>query len=508
MKRTTIDLNNFYVKYDSSNENADMFICWINRQWGNNPGDYHQFGGMSGYYYGIVDGVVTYNIRIPIGVNVEVYPLDQWAKIFSNDKQEIEVIEDDGLILCYDGEKYHADDCHLIGHSETEYAHRDDLTYCEYGDVYCLNDDAIYVDHMDMYFMDGNAPDSVTYSSYESEYIDKSSEDIYYGYVSSSSRMEYFIDRCDDVVEYNGDYYRNGETAENHGLYYNDNIDEWCDAPDTDKDNADYHSLNRVTKYTSGSKFTIGFEIEKEDDDACEIPYYPIHNELGWCKENDGSLDGNNGYELISPAFDLYDSMMDKDIKDARLIKLINANSSSSCGGHINIGSSFLNTTELFEHLSGYFPLFYAMYEHRIDSSYSKAKKKHKYFDRDKMSSIYIKSNVLEFRVPSAVKNVTNLLWRRDLMRILCDSIKLVPANKTTSAYYKGKSEVEVLKMLLNPASKLYKHLRVVYSQAQLERKADLFVGYSESYNDKIMPRIIKGNRPNDNLDASNEMGA
>jgi hypothetical protein len=196
-----------------------------------------------------------------------------------------------------------------------------------------------------------------------------------------------------------------------------------------------------------------------------------LYNETGWIKERDRSLDDSIGYELVSPAFNLYDDGLDKDLEDDDIKRLINAKFSDRCGGHINIGSSIYTTEQMFEGISGFFPLFYSMYEHRLHKTYSKAKKKHEYYSKDKYSSIYIKSNVVEIRIPSSVINVTNLLWRRDLVRIMIDNF--------------NKSEVQILRMLLNDKSKLHIHLRKVFTLEKLVEKIDKFVKYSEEFNNK-----------------------
>ena len=111
-----------------------------------------------------------------------------------------------------------------------------------------------------------------------------------------------------------------------------------------------------------------------------------------------------------------------------------------------------------------------------MEKMYSKAKKKHQYYQKDKYSSIYIKDNVVEIRIPSAVLSVTNLIWRRDLMRIIVDNI--------------NKSELQVLRMLLNQKSKLHVHLRKVYSIDRMIQKIEKFVKYSEEFNNVKLPTI------------------
>jgi hypothetical protein len=238
--------------------------------------------------------------------------------------------------------------------------------------------------------------------------------------------------------------------------------------------------------------------VEKEDINACGIYYKEVYDRTGWGKENDGSLDGCIGYELVSPTFDLFTNDMDNDIKDPDLITLINAKSSENCGGHINVSSTKYSPDELFEGMSGFIPLLYSMYENRLDKSYSKAKKKQEYFyTRDKYSSFYIKNNRVEIRLPSSVKSIKNLLWRRDLMRIIMTNINA--------------SEVDVLKMIVNQRSKLYKHLRLIYTQSQLLIKVEKFITYSKLYNNKVLDNVDVRKIKSDGLSNSinnDEVGA
>ena len=277
---------------------------------------------------------------------------------------------------------------------------------------------------------------------------------------------------------------------------HEDDDDDYNDEEDCNKDNASYHSLDRMDRRVGQCKFSVGFEIEKEDTAACEISYNKLYRETDWIKENDGSLNDSNGYELVSPIYDLYSDRLDEDIKKNDDLKtLINGDYSSNCGGHINISSTEYNPEQLFEGIIGFVPLLYGLYENRLHKNYSQAKKKHEYYNKNKYSAIYIKDNVVELRLPPAVKNVTNLLWRRDLVRIMCDNI--------------NKSESDVLRLLLNQNSKLYKHLRKIFPQDKVVDKIEKFIYYSNTYNNKKLPLMDKNKIKKDNIDGTtNELGA
>ena len=381
------------------------------------------------------------------------------------------------------------------------YELKSDCTLTTMGQGWCLNDD-VRTEYFGSTYIEGN--NDIAYSDYLDDFIDTTHDECRYGYISRRSEG-YFCE--EDSVECRGDYYADSDVAEEHGIYWSDRREEYYDSNyDSDDDddddqtenNASYQSLSRRDKSTDKTVWRVGFEVEKEDSNACGIYYKDVYERTGWGKENDGSLDSCIGYELVSPTFDLFTNDMDNDIKDPDLITLINAKSSDNCGGHINVSSTKYSPDELFEGMSGFIPLLYSMYENRLDKTYSKAKKKQEYFyTRDKYSSFYIKNNRVEIRLPSSVKSIKNLLWRRDLMRIIMTNINA--------------SEVDVLKMIVNQRSKLYKHLRLIYTQSQLLIKVEKFITYSKLYNNKVLNSVDVSKIKSDGLSNSinnDEVGA
>jgi hypothetical protein len=136
----------------------------------------------------------------------------------------------------------------------------------------------------------------------------------------------------------------------------------------------------------------------------------------------------------------------------------------------------------LFFGLKGFLPLLYSVYNLRVDKTYSKAEKCYNYLKdsnegRDNHSTaLQIKDKVIEFRIVAAVRNVKNLLWRRDLIKLMVLNI--------------NKSEQEVLRMMLNPRSLLSRHLKKVYkTDERYMKKCNDFVRFAEVYNDvKLNP--------------------
>lgn len=338
---------------------------------------------------------------------------------------------------------------------------------------------------------------SVVWSEYHDAWVNRDQDHLHCGYYTDDTDDDsgWFVNTSAVYVPENDNWYFNNYIAECHGFSFNEGNSTWGTSVIT----ARYHSLSRVFRFPSYEtpKFSIGFEIEKEDKEACSIDSTALYRDTEWIKEADSSLDRSIGYELVSPAFDMFSHEMENEISRSEdLQQLINAKSSSNCGGHINIASSEYNTKELFEGLSAFMPLLYSMYESRIEKHYSMAKEKHLYLDSnaDKYAAVFIKRNVLEIRIFSAVKSIENLLWRQDLVRIMCNNI--------------NKSETDVLKMLCNQKSKLYKHLRKVYTQAEIINKIGMFVTFSKNFNHKKLSYADLTEMPVDGIQDVDSLGA
>jgi hypothetical protein len=282
------------------------------------------------------------------------------------------------------------------------------------------------------------------------------------------------------ISDSHGKKFISEEAAIANGFEYCEVQNDWVlESEVKEVPNARYHdrSLERKWLCPKDTEFTIGFEIEKEDSDAHPIGYKKLYKETSWIKERDGSLNESNGYELVTPVYNLMSSELETDINNhEKLKKLINAKYSSNCGGHINIGARGMTGMNLFYGLKGFFPLLYSIWKERVNNSYSNAMNPHNYFGN--RAAFNIKDYVLEIRLASAVKSVKNMLWRRDLVRIMVKNI--------------NKSEEQVLTMMLNPKSILHKHLRKVYTTEKLYKRCVEFAEYAEQYNGIKLSRKAK----------------
>jgi hypothetical protein len=378
---------------------------------------------------------------------------------------------------------HHKDVCRYIdiGEFEGHYAHENNVITSDYSDKTMSADEAKYTTDNRCFHEDEASDYNIVWAENIDEWADE--DDCLWGVYNSRGREAWLYNDGDLVYcDENSTYYSSEAVANANDIYYHDgqyrHSDNIHDEDDDDYCVRDYHHFSRVSKYGRETpNFTVGFEIEKEDRGAkCGNDAQDIYDATKWCHEKDSSLDSYSGFELVSPILDLYDTdTLLKEFNHPMIKPLINASwSSESCGGHINVGSSKYNSEQLANGIVGFFPLLYAMYPNRLDKSYSQAKSKHRYFEnKDKYSSVLIKPNVVELRIFPAVRGVDNLMWRVGLVRLMVENLY--------------KSELDVLKMMLNTRSRLYKHLSKVYTPEKMIDKVSMFIKYSNIYNGTML---------------------
>ena len=230
--------------------------------------------------------------------------------------------------------------------------------------------------------------------------------------------------------------------------------------------NGSYQSIN----FESKSKFKIGYEIEKEDEtvrNSIRIDDFEDLTNYKWRKEKDGSLDDEAGYELISPTFEFNINKIFEHIEgNSELISHINAQTSTSCGGHIHLSETGLTGNELFDKIKGYTPLFYALYYGRVNKTYAKGKSNRDLEnENEKYQAIKIHYDRVEFRIISAVPNVKTLKWRSKLLMMILQN----PTNDIIKAYY-------------NVDTKFTKLLKQTYSDEKLIELKDRFVKFTKEF--------------------------
>jgi hypothetical protein len=281
-----------------------------------------------------------------------------------------------------------------------------------------------------------------------------------------------------DIFEISGDYYTRDGARENGFVQLHDG--DWCDEDDACyvESEGDYYHQNdcfwndRTNEYqleepNNGELFEcsfsdyvdkstmetkIGFEVEKEDSSILENLHAPdLLDATDWAAVSDGSL-GSGGFELVSPIFDLHGTNFCAEFSEVK--KYLNADFSENCGGHINYSSELETPKKMAESISGYLPLLYAMYPKRIQKRWCIMKPKNELLESsDKYQAVCMKRNRIEFRIFPAVKNLEQLVWRAEL-------IKIFDLNRC-------ESESEVLSTICDPGSDLNKHLRKVYTDLE-----------------------------------------
>jgi hypothetical protein len=172
----------------------------------------------------------------------------------------------------------------------------------------------------------------------------------------------------------------------------------------------DYFSneLEYVTKYT------IGFEIEKNQFHRGAVREY----ELFCGFERDRSC----GYEAVThvlpllPASAWRNKVFDMVYKAKRIIEDSHSPSDQRCGGHISIGVNGKSGDEIIQMVRYNCGILLALFRHRLRNHYCCINKRMNAGYREKYSVANIKGNCLEFRIPSRVESVKQLMRRYELM--------------------------------------------------------------------------------------------
>lgn len=342
-------------------------------------------------------------------------------------------------------------------------------------DYYCIThngcvipvDDAWYCEGLDHYV--DYEDTSVCYEGrdqnrYSNTWLERSSDfSVYDGEYYDDYALDYHdIVWCEDIEEYMGRdraYY-----CEDDERYYSTNRDSYVRG----YHDGSYQSIN----FDNKSKYKIGYEIEKEDEtvrNSIRIDNFEEATDSKWRKEKDGSLDSESGYELISPTFEFnIDKIFEHIEGNEQLVAHIDAEISTSCGGHIHLSEKDLNGNELFNKIKGYTPLFYALYYGRVNRSYAKGKSNRDLEnENEKYQAIKIHHDRVEFRIISAVPNVKTLKWRTKLLMMILQH----PTDDIIKAYY-------------NVDTKFTKLLKQTYSDEKLIELKERFIKFTKQFED------------------------
>ena len=191
------------------------------------------------------------------------------------------------------------------------------------------------------------------------------------------------------------------------------------------------------------SRFTIGFEIEKNALHRGAVKEY----ELFCGFERDGSC----GYEAVThilpllPAGQWRTKIFDMMHKAEKIIDDRFSPSDRRCGGHITIAVEGLDGHELRDAIRVNSGIFLALFRKRLQNSYCNSNARMEnpsnsgtFFNgyHHKYQLALVKGNCLEFRLPSKVESVKQLMRRYELFYEVVDFTINTP-NGTHSALLK-----------------------------------------------------------------------
>ena len=321
-------------------------------------------------------------------------------------------------------------DCDYLEHNGMYYNYEG---YClDYNGELQDRDNCVWIDSEDEYYPIDNCVLVWVNRRSQEWYVDNDNDSIYcyegecYTY-DALCEHDLVVMECGNIEHSDNVYY-----WERDGEYHYEAED--CEDYVREYHNGGYRSVEFNDVET---KYRIGFEIEKEDRDVKQSMYIDdFEDQTGglWRKERDGSLDDEDGFELVSPTFDFSIKHIFEHINHNHiLVSHINASYEKSCGGHINLSKKGHNGREMFDEVKGYTPLLYALYYGRVNKNYSKGKSNRDLLnDDEKYQAIRIHDNRIEFRIISAVPSVEVLKWRCELIETM---IKY-PCDDVRDAYY------------------------------------------------------------------------
>lgn len=175
------------------------------------------------------------------------------------------------------------------------------------------------------------------------------------------------------------------------------------------------------------AKFTIGFEIEKNQLSRGAVRQYPLF--AGF--ERDGSC----GYEAVTnilpllPAGQWRNKVYNMFVEAGRIIEDAYSPSDYRCGGHITIGVEGMNGYELQQAIRKNAGIIYALFRKRLSNGFCRYDI---FMDALNAQGLYVNNpfkyrvskvmdNCVEFRLPSRVQSVKQMMRRYELFYEIVD---------------------------------------------------------------------------------------
>ena len=228
-------------------------------------------------------------------------------------------------------------------------------------------------------------------------------------------------------------------------------------------------------KFESGeyaSKFTIGFEVEKNQLSRNAVREY----ELFCGFERDGSC----GYEAVThvlpllPAGGWRTKVYNMMHKAEKIIDDRFSPSDKRCGGHITIAADGFTGEELRALVRKNSAILFALFRNRLKNSYCNANSRMEDIYANRYQVSLAKGNCLEFRLPSRFESVKQMMRRYELMYEIVNFSVNKP-NGSHDTFLKGITPI-VLSMYngdtdkANEVLRLSKHFRAYILKGEIHQ--------------------------------------
>lgn len=192
------------------------------------------------------------------------------------------------------------------------------------------------------------------------------------------------------------------------------------------------------------ARFTIGFEIEKNRLHRNSLREYAAFARFEYDASCgfDSSVRGHEAITHILPLIgrSLWRTKVYNMFNEAHnIIDDTYSPSNSRCGGHIHLACKGMEPYELMKRVRRFSGIVYALYRKRIGNYYCRGNTRmHEDFDNYGVTGKYViaKKNDygIEFRIPSRVMSVKQIMRRYELMYTIMDFACNAPAGDVTSA--------------------------------------------------------------------------
>tara|TARA_R110000824_G_scaffold22084_13_gene81423 strand:+ start:188 stop:1111 length:924 start_codon:yes stop_codon:yes gene_type:complete len=168
------------------------------------------------------------------------------------------------------------------------------------------------------------------------------------------------------------------------------------------------------------SKFTIGFEIEKNAFHRGAVTEHSLL--AGYERDASCGVEAVTNILPLLPAGEWRNKVFSMMYEAKRIIDDSYSPSDTRCGGHITMACQGLSGMELAARLRPFSGVVHSLYRRRMKNSYCKWGWNMDLAEVPRRHSICnIKSERLEFRLPSRVTSVKQLMRRYELMYVMMD---------------------------------------------------------------------------------------